>query len=382
MGFIASRGAAASALIIFLFSFIVPSSDAHAPGEEYTYLNMFRKKDSSDSHFSTDEFANAKPGPANVSPGRTNSKRRLHSLRRSRVRMEVEAVPDVEKEKGDVPKAHWRKLSSRSDSAQRDKRKRDTGKQQEAEANGLEPNNKSREKAVTKSVSEDASEDDDNSGSAESPSGPSVKASKEAGNDKAASEPFDGVGGKKDGEDIKRVSFMLLRLLRQYKATSMVDVPCRAHASWMHKFLVRLEQEIPDFKYFCVDSSKEILQAVKSRVNGKAHAKFILRLFWEEKLPRADFVFSWSGLDKMKHENVVKMLRNVATSNRHKYIILGSHQKGSKILAKKATELNVRSKPFSLAKPMRVISKLSEEPVRKQMYIYKTDEMRDWDEKK
>lgn len=192
---------------------------------------------------------------------------------------------------------------------------------------------------------------------------------------KAKTSQFEGVGATVDGEDIKRVSFMLMRLLKQYKAQSMVDVPCRAHGSWMHTFLDHVEKEIPDFQYYCVDTSTEILQAIKKRVGGKCRAKFVSRKFWSEKLPRADFVFSWSGLDKMQKQNVAAFFEKLNTSGRQKYVLIGSYMKGSKFQKKKKALLNVRTKPFKLRKPLRVVSKLSTEPVRKQLYIYKTGEM-------
>eukprot|EP00173_Palmaria_palmata_P004754 Plantae.Rhodophyta-Palmaria_palmata.ctg7155.p1 GENE.Plantae.Rhodophyta-Palmaria_palmata.ctg7155~~Plantae.Rhodophyta-Palmaria_palmata.ctg7155.p1 ORF type:complete len:172 (+),score=27.69 Plantae.Rhodophyta-Palmaria_palmata.ctg7155:329-844(+) len=170
---------------------------------------------------------------------------------------------------------------------------------------------------------------------------------------------------------------MLFRLLKQYKAQSMVDVPCRAHGTWMHKLLEHVEAEIPDFQYYCVDTSTDILQAIKQRVGGKCRAKFVFRKFWSEKLPRADFVFSWSGLDKMQKDNVAAFLKKLHNSDRHKYVLLGSYQKGSKVQKKKATLLNLRAKPFNLGKPLRVVSKLSIAPVRKQMYVYEASQMQE-----
>lgn len=342
--------------------------DAHANGAEFTYLNMFQPKDVGE-HINTESFINAEPSSGGSSRKSEPAKRRLHgSVKKAErieapdnaLRLQKSTFSDDEKNEDapeDPPVAlHRRKLRSSDDASTKSDKKKVENDNSEAALVDHEPD------VVQKSAGDDSHE----------------RSQAEAA---PAGRIFEGVGGTKDGEDIKRVSFMLMRLLKQYKAESMVDVPCRAHASWMHKFLVEAEREIPNFKYFCVDSNKEILQAMKARVKGRANAKFILRLFWKEKLPRADVVFSWSGLDKMKHENVVKMLRNIATADRHKYVIVGNHVKGSKILAKKARELNFRSEPFRLQKPMRVISKLSVDPVRKQMYLYKSQEMKkSWEE--
>lgn len=354
------------------FSACIQPGDAHSSGEEFTYLNMFRPKGVSDGHINTEEFINAKPSWDDSSRQSKHSKRRLHGAVRKSMRVqtpnkvmrqEAPGSSDID-ENEDGPEdppitMHRRKLKSEDAGNKRD----DAGAKKKGEDESTEESSADQQPEAVKERGEDVSL-----------GGSHAKAAR-------SSHAFEGVGGKKDGEDIKRVSFMLMRLLKQYKAESMVDVPCRAHASWMHKFLVEVDREIPNFKYFCVDSNKEILQAVKARVKGKANAKFILRLFWDEKLPRADVVFSWGGLDKMKHENVEKMLRNIATADRHKYVIIGNHAKGSRVLAKKAKELNLRSAPFRLEKPMRVISKLSVDPVRKQMYLYKANEMKaNWGE--
>lgn len=344
------------------FSACIQPSNAHSSGAEFTYLNMFRPKDVSDGHINTEEFINAKTSSRDFSGEAKSSKRRLHGSVKKSVRGQIpnvmvrKASRSSDVDENDLPVAmHRRKL--RSEDVTDDVADGDTEKKDKSE-DSEEASSEQHTEVKKESVEEESSE-------------------RSQAKTASSARVFEGVGGKKNGEDIKRVSFMLMRLLKQYKAESMVDVPCRAHASWMHKFLDEAEKEIPNFKYFCVDSNKEILQAVKARVKGKANAKFILRLFWEEKLPRADVVFSWSGLDKMKTENVVKMLRNIATADRHKYVILGNHAKGSKVLAKKAKELNLRSAPFRLEKPMRVISKLSVDPVRKQMYLYKANEMKE-----
>lgn len=181
----------------------------------------------------------------------------------------------------------------------------------------------------------------------------------------------------KDGEILDRVSFMLLKLLKQYKAQSMVDAPCRAHAHWMPELIAKVHHDLPNFRYICVDSNKEVLHMMRRRVKGKAHAKFISCQFWkDDQLPEADFFFSWGGLNKMKEGNVVKLLDNVATPGLFKYAVLGNHMKGSKVVESKAVALNLRAPPFLLQQPMRIVSNLTTEPVRKQMYLYRVSEMK------
>lgn len=188
---------------------------------------------------------------------------------------------------------------------------------------------------------------------------------------------------KRNGEDIKRLSMMLMKIIKQYHVKSIVDVPCRAHAHWMPIFLQHVVEQAKDkeaLNYICVDSSGTILKELKRRTPKGVTATFLVRRFWEEGLPKGDLVFSWAGLDNMKQKNVLKYVRNLSTSGkRHMLVILGSH---SGELAKKGTPeriarftfggkpINFRGKPFFLAKPMRIIGEVSSEGNDKQMYIY------------
>lgn len=350
----AMRPCLAAVLVAVTVSHLLGGTHAHAPGEEFTYLNMFRKHEETRGAVDTNSFVNQ----PTVSVKKVKTKHRRILSSREKARPAVIEEPRESSNDEDPPVRT--RPSRRSRNILSSSKKRDDTNESE----GGEASEESEDSSKNDSGKEDGDE--------------KTPASKPA--------PFEGVGSERDGEDIKRVSFMLMRLLKQYKAQSMVDVPCRAHSSWMHKFLQRAETEIPGFKYFCVDTNKDILHALKARVKGstdKLNSRFVLRQFWTELLPRADVVFSWSGLEKMKKTNVLGFLKNVATSQRHKYIILGNHMKGSKLPKRDGKPalkpMNVRSDPFHLVQPMRVVSKLSVGPVKKQMYLYKTEEMHeDW----
>lgn len=186
--------------------------------------------------------------------------------------------------------------------------------------------------------------------------------------------------GNRNGEDLKRLSMMLMKIIKQYKVKSLVDVPCRAHSHWMPIFLSHIAQSKLKkyFKYYCVDTNKAILKIIKGRSDSEINSKFILKRFWTESLPSADVVFSWSGLDNMKEENVVKYLEQLSVS-KHKLVLLGSHS--GQLEKEGSTEqishftlggkpLNFRREPFKLAKPMRIVGDLSTEGNDKQLYVY------------
>lgn len=195
--------------------------------------------------------------------------------------------------------------------------------------------------------------------------------------------------GNGNGEDLKRLSMMLMKIIKQYKVRSMVDVPCRAHSHWMPVFLRHLAESKVNksFKYYCVDTNKAILKIIKGANDSKINSKFILKRFWRESLPSADLVFSWSGLDNMKEQNVVKYLERLAVS-KHKLVLLGSHsgqleKEGSMEQISRFTlggkSVNLRREPFKLAKPMRIVGDLSTEGNDKQLYVYEPKGMMQMD---
>lgn len=197
----------------------------------------------------------------------------------------------------------------------------------------------------------------------------------------------------RNGEDIQRLSSMLMKLLKQYKITSLADVPCRAHSHWMPIFLKHVAKRRKEaFRYYCVDTNREVLRTIKKRVGRSVSAKFVLSKFWRESLPKADVVFSWGGLDNMREENVVRYIQKLANSGgRHQLIMIGSHsgkleKEGSTDAIARYTlggrPINLRREPFGLKRPMRIVGALSKGGNDKQLYIYKPHEMMpDWGER-
>lgn len=183
------------------------------------------------------------------------------------------------------------------------------------------------------------------------------------------------------GEDVQRLMIMLRKIVTQYDIQSMADVPCRAHAHWMAEWLEQIAEHNENFKYYCIDTNDIILKAVKERVGMTVDSKFVLRRFWKVGLPRVDMVFSWAGLDNMKHENVLRYIHKLSkTGRKHKLILLGSHSgsllesaNSEKIAAFTAggTPINLRRRPFYMSKPMRIIDELSKDGNDKQLYIYR-----------
>lgn len=192
---------------------------------------------------------------------------------------------------------------------------------------------------------------------------------------KKSQQQFQGVANfVRKGHNITKVSNMLYRVIRKYKVHSMVDVPCRSHSRWMGQLLASIKREgRGNFAYFCVDSSRSMLDLVASRMpeTKAVDVIYIDRKFWKEHLPRADLVFAWDGLEMMKVENVHSFVSEIIQGGRHEYFLVGS---SPSVMRNGINHgMNVRKMPYMLGQPMRMFKELNTDKsvVEKQMYLYK-----------
>jgi len=167
-------------------------------------------------------------------------------------------------------------------------------------------------------------------------------------------------------DDVTRLSFMLWRVIKTYHIKSMVDVPCRAHGAWMPQLLARLDYDLPDFHYTCVDASPRVVKEARAAVGDLVDGHFLVRDWWARRLPPADLVFAWRGLDTAPAEHVHRLLSAIPASGA-KYLLLGSadtHNGGHGAVPtggkKWVPPINFRKAPFRLPQhPMRVIKEVT-----------------------
>lgn len=115
------------------------------------------------------------------------------------------------------------------------------------------------------------------------------------------------------GTNITHLSFLLYRLLITSGATSLLDVPCRAHAAWMPALLARLEYDRPAFSYTCAGGDGD-------RGGGTP---------WSAApLPAADLVWAWAGLDDLPVATTYAFLSRVAASGSRR-LAVGSWAEGA-----------------------------------------------------
>lgn len=197
--------------------------------------------------------------------------------------------------------------------------------------------------------------------------------------------------GTRHGENIDRLVFMLTKIIKQYHVQTLIDVPCRAHAHWMHRVLKETmadQHTALNFQYVCVDTNHNVLTELRRRLIERGHSRntrFAVRKFWKEPLPKGDLVFSFSGLDNMHKDHVRGFFEILGHSEgRHKLVVLGSHtgqlaKSGNTEKIARFTSfgypINVREAPFSLVKPIRIIKVVSSGGNDKQMYVYFPERM-------
>lgn len=147
-----------------------------------------------------------------------------------------------------------------------------------------------------------------------------------------------------------------------------------------------------DFTNYClVRSDSEAISMSKSYThNGVVSAKIIssLPLLQHQRLPRADLMLSWEGLEKHSLDEIENAFKEVVDA-RIPYVLVGSKPGVANAKLEKTAEgafmirmpetrvLNVRGFPFGFNKAMHVIN-IS---LRKQLLMFKSAEMRDaWDQ--
>jgi hypothetical protein len=108
---------------------------------------------------------------------------------------------------------------------------------------------------------------------------------------------FKGIdGGIVDHANITHLSYMVFKLIKKHQISSVVDIPCRNSLSWFPAMLHRLDYEIMNFKYYCVDTETKSQEDIQ-HLFGDAGSPEIIHLQPGEsnKLPKTDLVFSWNG---------------------------------------------------------------------------------------
>jgi hypothetical protein len=103
-------------------------------------------------------------------------------------------------------------------------------------------------------------------------------------------------GGIVDHANITHLSYMVFKLIKKHRITSVIDMPCRNTLHWFPALLHRLDYEIMNFKYYCVDTENGSLDDIR-HLFGDAGSPELMQMIPGESagLPKTDLIFSWNG---------------------------------------------------------------------------------------
>lgn len=389
-------------LLIVLLQAVV---SAHKPGAEFTYLSMFLERNDDADRPSLDDLY--KTYTVTKLGSKTSHSRRLHQAPSSSSSYSGETTPELTDDEEELDKGGDPTLSIRATSPTRTASptplfkpfKRATPKPtlENFKTPSPSPSLSYHSKNTPTPPSHPKTGSDgsyfkkaDSTTDKKNAAGTKSADTQESSDDNEYSDAMSDLGTR-HGENIDRLVFMLTKLIKQYHVHTLIDVPCRAHAHWMHRVLkeTMADQHLAlNFQYVCVDTNHNILTELRRRLTERGHSRntrFVVRKFWKEPLPKGDLVFSFSGLDNMHKDHVRGFFEILSHSQgRHKLVVLGSHtgqlaKSGNAEKIARFTSfgypINVREAPFSLLKPIRIIKVVSSGGNDKQMYVYFPEKM-------
>lgn len=174
-------------------------------------------------------------------------------------------------------------------------------------------------------------------------------------------------------DNITTLSYMLYRLIKTHKITSIIDVPCSRSMKWMPQLLMRLEFEVPRFQYRCiVPDDNSLLEAIVRYEDLESATVVKDGTVWASKLPRTDLAFLWYSLGYSSSKeswHLIKALFKAST----KFILVPNFPtlQANPGTPSKDGEINVRRAPYRFNEPLRVINNMSSSPsVSKQLLMY------------
>jgi len=180
-------------------------------------------------------------------------------------------------------------------------------------------------------------------------------------------------------DNITHLSFMIYRLVKTHKISSIVDIPCTWSMFWMPEVVQRLEFEVPGFRYRCiVPEDKEKVEALY-RFRELSSATVVSDpAVWASQVPKADLAITWHSLGFLAPKKSWQLLQALHKSGT-KYVAVpnypGLHHNPG--VATKHGRINVRRAPYRFDEALRVINNVSvHRAVRKQLLFYNVEGIR------
>eukprot|EP00178_Gracilaria_changii_P022368 TRINITY_DN663_c0_g1_i2.p2 TRINITY_DN663_c0_g1~~TRINITY_DN663_c0_g1_i2.p2 ORF type:complete len:361 (-),score=67.83 TRINITY_DN663_c0_g1_i2:4298-5380(-) len=178
-----------------------------------------------------------------------------------------------------------------------------------------------------------------------------------------------------DDANVTHIRYMIFKIIKSNKIRSVVDMPCGNSLQWFPHLLERIDFELGDFKYYCVDTESERLDELKQHFGEAGNPEFLsMKPDAAHGLPKVDMVFSWGGPQQWGVRNTWAFF-TALRSVRPKFLMITNNPTVTNTNDRDGT-LNLRKQPFHFSKAMRVISDVTVGEVPKQLLFYKMDGIR------
>lgn len=161
-----------------------------------------------------------------------------------------------------------------------------------------------------------------------------------------------GTGHIVDGVNVTHISYMIFKIIKANKIRSVVDMPCRNSLQWFPQLLQRIDFELGEFKYYCVDTDGDGVAApmedVRSHFSEAGNPEFLhMKPDAAHAIPRADLVFSWGGPQQWGVRNTWAFF-TALRSVRPKFLMITNNPTVSNTNDHDGT-LNLRKQPFHVS---------------------------------
>lgn len=195
----------------------------------------------------------------------------------------------------------------------------------------------------------------------------------------ATSERYKGSkSGLVKGENTTQLSLMVYKVAKSEKILSMAAAPCREVSHWMPEVAIRLEFEIPEFRFYCIDTeeppgSMEDLKQAYGEISG-GFLQAVAEDVGQAVPKNMDLVVSWMGMQQWgirKSWRFIKGLRRGGVR-----MALFSNNPMSSNADLSAGTLNVRKSPMLFNEAWRIFRKVSTDD-NKQLVLYSMDGVRE-----
>lgn len=186
----------------------------------------------------------------------------------------------------------------------------------------------------------------------------------------------------KSHDNITKISYMLYRLIRTHRISSIADIPCIHNLAWMPAVLHQIEFITPGFRFICVvRTAAERERAQAAFGHGSSAEFFVMREFWRAKLPDVDLAFLWNVIGFMSPQRSWTLIKGIRRGGT-KYLLLPNYPdlRNNPAAGTHHGHVNVRRAPYRFTEALRVFNNVSTDvDISKQMLLYDSERLREHD---